>query len=173
EPESDFRTAYSQWSWRLEQRWAPMLIYRKSYHQMLKHWLSLFPSEQFRIYLTDDLKKDPVSLMQDIFRFLQVDDTFIPDTSRRENPAYKVRNHSLRELLRADAAQPALAAVLKKIVPPGIRQPIRKKLIKWNQAPAPALDRETRNEITRDYIDDIRKLQDLLGRDLSHWLKEI
>ena len=173
EPESDFRTAYSQWKWRREQNWAPMLIYRRVYHNLLKYWLSFFPREQFRFYLTDDLKRDPLALMQDLFQFLEVDNTFKPDTSTRANPAYEVRNHSLRELLRADSAQPVLSAVLKKMVPRTLRQPIRKKIMKWNQAPAQPLDRQTRNELTRDYEDDILKTQDLIGRDLSLWLKEI
>ena len=37
-------------------------------------------------------------------------------------------------------------------------------------APPAPLDAETRARLTEDYREDIVQLQDLIGRDLSHWL---
>jgi hypothetical protein len=42
---------------------------------------------------------------------------------------------------------------------------------RFNLAPPPPLDPEIRARLTEDYREDILKLQDLIGRDLSHWLK--
>jgi hypothetical protein len=42
---------------------------------------------------------------------------------------------------------------------------------RFNLAPSPPLDPELRARLTEEYREDILKLQDLIGRDLSHWLK--
>jgi hypothetical protein len=48
---------------------------------------------------------------------------------------------------------------------------LRKRLVRWNSVdlrPRP-LDPELREEIRRTLAPEIRKLEDLLGRDLGHW----
>ena len=48
---------------------------------------------------------------------------------------------------------------------------LRKRLVQWNQVdvrPRP-LGPELREEMRRTFAPEIRKLEGLLGRDLSHW----
>ena len=42
----------------------------------------------------------------------------------------------------------------------------------YNLAPPPPLLPRTRALLTAVYREDILRLQDLLGRDLTHWLRE-
>lgn len=65
--------------------------------------------------------------------------------------------------------------LLKRAVPQTMRLRIRGKLQDWKwrwyrAQPKPRLDPEIRRELIDYYRDDILKLQDLIGRDLSHWL---
>ena len=48
----------------------------------------------------------------------------------------------------------------------------RKKLLKWNRAPAPTVHLRPAfvEEIRQTLGDDVAKLGRLIGRDLSHWL---
>src|SRR5918995_399458 len=73
---------------------------RGLYYDQLKRYFETFPREQVRIYLYEDLSGAPISTVQDAFRFLEVDDSFVPDVSLRRNvsgyPKYKTLDAVLR-----------------------------------------------------------------------------
>ena len=56
--------------------WGYYLIEAGMYYDQVKAYLENF--SEVKIYLYDDLKKDPLSLVQDIYRFLEVNDSFTP-----------------------------------------------------------------------------------------------
>jgi hypothetical protein len=41
----------------------------------------------------------------------------------------------------------------------------------WNEVKPPPLDPALRRELAESYREDILRLQDPIGRDLSHWLE--
>jgi hypothetical protein len=45
----------------------------------------LFEKENIKIILFDELKKNPVKTTQNVFRFLNVDDSFTPNTKKKAN----------------------------------------------------------------------------------------
>ena len=51
------------------------------YYKQLKRYFDMFEKDQIKVYLYEDFKNNPIGIMQDIFRFLKVDDSFIPDIS--------------------------------------------------------------------------------------------
>jgi len=53
------------------------------YHQQVKRYLETFPDQQIRIYLYQEYETEPVRMLADIFRFLNVDPAFSPDLSKR------------------------------------------------------------------------------------------
>jgi hypothetical protein len=59
--------------------------------------------------------------------------------------------------------------LLKAIVPTRARRRVRDRLAEWN-TDKPRLDPALRTELTGTYREDIQALQDLIDRDLSHWL---
>jgi len=62
-----------------------------------------------------------------------------------------------------------------RYMPEGTRRRIISLLrtlnFKYNRIPPPPLDPKIRHELTAGYRNDILMLQDLIGRDLSHWLQ--
>jgi hypothetical protein len=48
---------------------------------------------------------------------------------------------------------------------------VNHRLWSWNFAKPPALSPKIRRDLTALYREDIEKLQDLIGRDLSGWLR--
>jgi hypothetical protein len=172
EPESSFLNAYRASSWRWQNNWGGELCYKNPYVFILKHWLSRFPHNQFRFYLTDDLKLDPLSVMQDIFRFLEVDDSFKPDVSARHNTGFSVRSRRLSRFMHPYSRSNAIRVFLKMLVPQPVTGKLVKHLKRWNRVPVEPLDPELRHQLTNELRDDILKLQDLIGRDLSLWFEE-
>ena len=55
------------------------------YHVQLRRYLEHFRRDQMKLFLYEDFAADPVRVTQEIFRFIGVDDAFVPDVSARAN----------------------------------------------------------------------------------------
>lgn len=134
------------------------------YHTQLKRYLDLFDREQIRVYLYEDLKTNPISLVQDIFRFLGVDDTFLPDTSLKYNVAGVPKNDALKALIKnLNPVKPAMNFLL----PDKLRHYVRSKIFEK----PPLLSPDIHQNLIEVYREDILNLQNFLQRDLSQWLE--
>ncbi|MBZ8179809.1 sulfotransferase family protein [Oscillatoria salina] len=143
------------------------------YYEQLKYFFDKFNREQIRVYLYDELVKNPVEMMQDMYRFIGVDDTFVPDTSSKKQVAQVPKSTTVNQLLRGQNwFRSVVSSALKPIIPLEVRQKIRSKLIKMNSAEKKAMPLlPAERQILRElYREDILKLQDLIQKDLSKWL---
>lgn len=133
------------------------------YFNQVRAWLENFP--QTRIYLYDDLEKNPVAMMADLYSFLGVDAAFQPDLSKRFNVSgmgWEFRGLSLlKDILRPTLTSPLGAKLFLKF------NNLRGKKIK----PIP-LDQEAKELLVGIYREDILRLQNLIKRDLSSWLNQ-
>jgi hypothetical protein len=156
---------------RLRDNWAPGWGYKRLgfYHAHLKRYYELFGRERIKVFLFEDLSKDPVGVSQDIFRFLGVDDAFEPDTSLRHNASGIPRSRALHELVKRPNV---VKSFLKPLLPEGARKRLSVNVQNWNLEKAPPLPGEVRREFAQTCREDILALQDLIGRDLSGWLGE-
>jgi hypothetical protein len=155
---------------RIRNNWAPGWQYKRIgfYHAHLTRYYDLFGPEQIQVYLYEDLDEDPVGMMQGIFRFLGVDDAFIPDTSLRyEDVSSIAKSRALHALIKKPNP---LKSVLKPFLPEGLRLRIAANLLDRNLTKPPSMPEEVREELTEAYREDVLKLQGLIGRDLSGWL---
>ena len=142
-------------------------IQRGFYCVQLERYFNRFDAGQIGVYLYEDLLKDRLAVARDIFRFLGVDDTFVPNISKTHNQTAVPKNRTLNQLL--NRPNP-IKSVLKTILPTKLRQRIADRLKKRNQG-KPELSPKIRRQLIEVYREDILKLQDLIGRDLSNWLE--
>lgn len=132
----------------------------------LASYLERFARERIRIHLFEDFQRDPAGVVRDLFAFLNVDPSFVPDLSRRHNQSGgMVRSRLLR---RAWVRSALLRARLRPYLPGAMRDQVF-GLVTRNLAPI-CLDPTLRAELTELYREDIERLSVLLDRDLSHWL---
>lgn len=161
EPLADFEAAWRASPSRRAANWPPgMSLHLPSqYYTNLQPYFALFPSEQRRIYLYEDWQNQPQSLLKDIADFLGVDASLMPKQIRQANVTYQAR-------------WPWVDGLIKRYQ---TRLPRRfqQKLILWirtmNQRKPPALHPALRHRLTLEISEEIVQLQNLLGRDLSHW----
>lgn len=150
-------------------------ILRKGfYYEQLQHFYDNFNSEQIKVYLYDNLCQDPVNFMQDMYKFIGVDDGFSPDTSQKSQVAKIPKNQTVHKMLNSENSVRTLSRnILKLLLPLELRQQIRNKLININSQDKKQalLAREERQQLIEFYRDDITKLENLIKRDLSAWLK--
>ncbi|MEO1593524.1 MAG: sulfotransferase [Cyanobacteria bacterium J06632_22] len=144
------------------------------YYEQIKHFIDVFGTNQVQVLLYDDLRQDAGQLMQDMYAFLGVDPTFTPDTSKRAQTAQVPKNQALNRLMRTEnPLRSVVSGVMRGLLPESTRQKLRSQLLSLNSQSKAALPlSDTDRQLLIDYYrDDILKLQDLLGRDLSAWLR--
>jgi Polysaccharide biosynthesis protein len=132
-------------------------------HKQLSRYLELFGREPLRVYLYEDLKDGPVEAAQDIFRFPAVDDSFVPDASLSYNAAGVPKNRLLYATVKRTGP---VKLFLRHRLPFGVSR--RLKDFSFAEPPLP----KAREGLIRAYRDDVPRLQDSTGRDLSGCLEE-
>lgn len=136
------------------------------YHHFLAGYYELFPEERIRVYLFDELEEDARGLLADLFEFLGVDSDFVPDTERRHAQTGVIRNPVLRF---AWTKSVALRTALRPHLPASIRDAALPVFLP--SLTRPALDPTLRAELIEVFREDVERLQALIDRDLSHWLR--
>ena len=164
EPAADFARALREEEGRMRSGWGLGYHYRNRgfYYPQLKRYYETFERDQIQVYLHEDLRDDPVGTAQSAYRFLGVDDAFVPDTSTRYNTAGVPRNRLAGTLVtKFNKMAPAL-----RRLPSGVLTRVKGRIF----TKPPPLDPRVREELSGAYREDISKLQGLIGRDLSGWL---
>jgi sulfotransferase family protein len=146
-------------------------IGRGLYYNQLKRYFGTFRREQVRVYLYEDLNGAPISTVQNAFRFLKVDDSFVPDVSLRRNVSGHPRYETLDRLLRN---QSRIKHAAKIYLPARLRWRLSKAfddLKTRNLIEPPPVQSEVRRQLIRVYREDILNVQELIHRDLSGWIE--
>lgn len=165
----DFDDALKAEQERIDKNW-PWPWHYKSlgfYHEQLQRYYELFDPEQIKVYLYDDFKINNIAIMQDMFNFLGVDDTFTPDVSLQYNFSGLPKNKILQYVL---TGPNPIQTALKPLLPTKFRRKIV-SVIKRKNLTRPSLQPEVRSKLIEAYREETLKLQSLLNRDLSHWLQ--
>ena len=140
------------------------------YYKQVKAYLENF--SEVRIYLYDDLRSNIKKILKDIFLYLFVDDSFIPSNiSEKFNVSGIPKNKLLHKFLtKKNPVKSAITPFVKIIIAENTKRRLKNKLLQKNLE-KPQMKPETREYLINLYREDILKLQDLIKRDLSHWLK--
>ena len=149
--------------------WGYQYIKMGFYYKQVNAYIENF--SQVKIYLYDDLKKDTLGLVKDMYEFLEVDSSFIPDVSIKYNVTGVPKNKFLHEFL----TKPNIfKSMIKPIVKVMLEKEKSVKLVedlKAKNLAKPGMKPETREYLKNIYCEDIIKFQDLINRDLTHWLR--
>jgi Sulfotransferase domain len=139
------------------------------YAEQLARYLALFPRNQVKVFLYEEWRREPRRVVAELFRFLDVDDGFVPDMSVEHRMGGVPRSGALRRAMEREAS---LARRLgRALVPVSLRPRAEWLLDRWNSV-RPPLSRDVRRELTAVYRADIVALQGLIDRDLSRWLDD-
>ncbi len=147
----------------LESRQEPRLgaVWNGFYARHLERYRACFAASQIKTVLYEQYTAQPQAVLRDLFHFLDVDPDFEVDFSRRHNETWQPRWGRLH------ATSAPLRAGLRRALPPGVVKGLRTLT---HQRPRPITPAE-RAQALAIYADDIRALQQLLGLDLSAWLR--
>jgi hypothetical protein len=132
------------------------------YAKIIKLYSQYFDRQQIKIIFFDDLKNKQEETLADIYRFLNVDDTF--NIKHKETVNYQIdrtANKIAYTLLGRKGGR-----FLIQLMPKFIKDRLRKKL-KAKQLPE--LNGEERRYYWKMFEDDVAELEKVVDKDLSHW----
>jgi hypothetical protein len=142
------------------------------YADRVARLIDVFGRESIHVVVFDDLVSDTPAAYQQLCHFLGVDASFRPDfglSHAQRAGSAATRSGGLARLL--GRPRPAMASAVRALLPEGARRAIRHRLEQWNDRPPPPLSPETRRRLLDACAPDVRRLGELLGRDLTHWLR--
>ena len=140
------------------------------YYRQLLPYFEMFGEENIKVVLYEELECSPRILMSSLYEYLGVCSDFVPNTSLHHNISGGVR---LRFLNRFCTMPSLPKTMLKKIVPRDLGHTIKEKVMQINLKELEArISPEIKAHLICLYREDIEKLQELIYRDLSEWLKE-
>jgi len=149
--------------------WA--LQYRQvaRYADQVGRYLSAFSRRQLHVVLFDDLEADTAGEYRGILQFLGIDDGFQPEFAV-VNTNKRVRSPGFRQLLRHPPS-PVRRLVRATVRDQRVRRALGQHLVDLNTdvVPRAQLDPSVRTLLMAAYADQVARLAELIGRDLSAW----
>jgi hypothetical protein len=136
---------------------------RRGYASYLGRWCELFGPERLRIVLFEDIVSDAVTTTQDLYAFLKVDPDYIPTFTGVVNPGGLPRRQLLHKIL----SNKRLRETARRLLSEGVIA--RGRAIRSANLEKRRMTPEERAAAVAVFQEDIRRTEDLIGRDLSLW----
>jgi hypothetical protein len=166
EPIEDFEAALDAEPERIEQNWAlGRYVDRGRYDEQLERYLRRFDRDQIEIVLHQDFVAAPSEVGRRLCSHIGVDPDVELPTERRVNASGLPEHPWMHRVL--SGLQPVREA-LDPVLPT--------RVVDWANAvknknlDKPEMAASTRRRLANTFRPHVRRLEDLLDRDLSHWL---
>ncbi len=151
----------------------PFYLRMGLYYEHVKRYIETFSSKNVKIVIFDDLKRDTLLVMKDICRFLEIDENYVfnIDLSKKYNASWIPRSLIINKFV-----VKVRDYILKRILPRSFYRELKHLYFKIFAAK----DSNHFDFVINNCIDflvnyfreDVRKLSELLGRDLSFWFEK-
>jgi hypothetical protein len=137
------------------------------YAAQLDEYLPYVPRERIHVMTNEALKRDRTGELRRLYRFLGVDDAFVPPNvaeERGHTTDKRVRKPAWRALQR----QPLYQAVVDRL-PQGVRAYGRKLATEPIDVDASRLPPDLEAELRAEFAPDVARLREFLGDDFDGW----
>ncbi|HEV7432370.1 MAG TPA: sulfotransferase [Steroidobacteraceae bacterium] len=152
----------------------PMYVEQGLYATHLKNWLRHFPRADILIVLMEDIAADPQAVSKSVYRFLGVDDGYVPaGLATRYNRSFATRWSTLGGVKDTVYGATRLPG-LRWLWDVGARAGLRFLYRGINNVPSgsviPQPNAQTLLQLRQRFAPEIRELQTMIGRSLATWL---
>ena len=125
----------------------------------------VFDKENILLIDYEDFKSDVASTVGAVYSFLNVSTEFSADVNKKHNTFTMPKN----KLIRFMYSFVVIRNILSFIFPKNMVKAIQLSLFRKNKKPK--LLEETRNQLKHYFSNDVRLLENLIGKDYSKWIK--
>ena len=141
------------------------------YYKNLVRFSEYFPRHQILVLIYDDLKEDPMSLIQEVYSYLDVDSSFFPKTvnSKQGESKPRPKYDKFYQLLFSNTRNIVRTRLYQKYVDQtGFEDYIYRVMPGRNY---PELSQDKERSLAEFYFEDLCALSEWLERDLTYWLR--
>lgn len=152
---------------------APELIEENRYYTLVSRFYNEFPSEQIFLMFYDDLVERPQWLVRELFRFLGVDDNFMPVVvDRKVNQAIVPKLPGIASLTKWVARMLRSMGMYKLLTWAKRSEGLKSLLFKpYDHKIEARFSAEDRARIDAAIVPELVSLEKLTGRSLSRWME--
>ncbi|MDQ3634404.1 MAG: sulfotransferase domain-containing protein [Acidobacteriota bacterium] len=141
------------------------------YSKHLKMIYTIFPQDSVKVYLFEELKSNPGVICSEIFKWLNVDSSFMPEVRKKYNQTRQVKSKFFSEILLKLRKDNIIKKAAKAVLPYKIFTNLSLYLVEFNKSKKKfsglaKKDREFLREYFRPYN---KELKELTGLDLDSW----
>lgn len=140
------------------------------YAGQLSEYYQLFPTSNIRIWLLDDIKEDPAAVARQLYDYLGIDKHYTPSIiNQKVNPALEHRSTRLKKLAQEVTLLFKRLGLQKLYYWLSENKSLWEIYKRFNLAPVkyPPMFREDQVYLEEFFLQDTRRLEELLERDLK------
>ena len=152
-----------------EENLTPMVMYKEMgmYYEMVKAYIDSF--KNVHIILYENFKDNTESEMNNIYNFLGISNDIKIDFITRYNVGgERWKNEKMKHVFMKDNP---IKSIFKSVLPRKIRKEMRNKLVNASTNKVGQMQEKTRKGLNNYFRQGVKKLSDLLNKDLDHWTK--
>lgn len=147
---------------------APSILYYKElarFSKYIERYQRVFPSDQLKLVLFDDLKNEPKKVYRDILEFIGVFRIEYTPDFKKINSRKEIRSHFLQKILRNARRR---KSSLRRVFPEkaAVLYYFLKKRNFRSASPRTTEDEKFKQSFQEEFKPEIRRLSRILGRDL-------
>jgi Sulfotransferase domain len=167
------KRAYGMHDWTLEEALVrdPEMVESSLYATNLRKWREAFQSQQMMVNLFDDLSGDPQAFVDRLAVFLNI-------------PRFKLAEKQLKQVYSSTQMTKPKSYLATRVatlmadwckarrldsIVAGVRESSLIRLFLGGGAPFPEIPPATMHKLWASSLSETEKLEELIGRDLSHW----
>jgi hypothetical protein len=149
------------------------------YYDDLKRFFDRFPRENIYVGIYEQLKENPKEFIQDMYRFLGVDDTFVPPSvDVRYNAAsqrYDTKNRAIKRKLfkvyRFLKEIPVVSGLLRYAKKQGVHSTVLKTVDQQTlkDSSVPQVPQAVHEQLKDEVTEEISAIESLIGTSIPEW----
>ncbi len=164
----DFREVVEDQKRRQMENWGSATLMEEGfYFKLLSRYFERFDRSQIKVFLFEDIVSNVAELYAGLTEFIGVSSEFAPPDFAKHNVSGAPRSRLLQSWTSKSGRVNKIGRLL---IPKPLRSAMKQRILEANLVKVP-IDPQLKTELTTRYRDDILRLQDLIDRDLTHWLQ--
>lgn len=145
--------------------YASLGFYSKAVRAFMNHFT------QVKIFLYEELEQNPEQFMKELYGFIGVDTSFIPDVKVKYNISdSQGENFWFKYFIKNNTARRFLKPLVLKILPDQTKRREIKHKLRQKSDKKELISKKFREKLKNYYRSDILELQKIINKDLSNWL---
>lgn len=146
-------------------------VYNSKYYTQLKQYLQFYPEANIFVTTLEELNAQPQQTLQDVFRFLDVDDSFYhPDYTQRFHASSEKRlKNQFGLFLTKTFRQSKIKNKIRSALPTFVDRVYISLSRSDVKIEKPVLDEHQRQALINELKDDIEQLRNYTGNKFEYW----